>query len=69
MPLGQIGNTYPSVYPFHCEFDALKESFLMLILLHDFSPNFGKFVCDSDDHRIANWCLQRSFVAPILCQE
>jgi hypothetical protein len=41
MSLGQIGNTHPSLYAFLCEFDALKESFLPLIFLHDFSPNFG----------------------------
>jgi len=44
MPLGQIGNTHPSLYAFLCEFDALKESFLPLIFLHDFSPYFGKCV-------------------------
>jgi len=47
MSLGQIGNTHPSLYAFLCEFDALKESFLPLIFLHDFSPNFGKCVFDS----------------------
>jgi len=44
MSLGEIGNTHPSLYAFLCEFDALKESFLPLIFLHDFSPNFGNCV-------------------------
>jgi len=66
MPLGQIGNTHPSLYAFLCEFDALKESFLPLIFLHD-SRQILASGFRLDDHRIANWCFQASSVGPILC--
>jgi len=60
MPLGQFGNTHPGGDAFDCELDTLQHSSLMLIPLHDFSPDFGEFLFGSDYHRIANWCSQES---------
>jgi hypothetical protein len=59
MSLRQLGDAHSCSDAFDCELDTLQDSFLVLIPLNDFVPNFGKFPFDSDHHRIAYWCFQR----------
>jgi len=52
MSLGQFGNTQPSSYTFDCKLDALQQSSLTLIVLHDLTPNFGNFSFCFDQNRV-----------------